>query len=185
MVKNTQGGGKAKGLARKNNKIDYNKKLRLSECDAEKYAIVRKNMGGDICEVICDDHIIRYAIIRGKFNAGKGKRQNMITSSCLVLVGLREWASTNTDKKEKCDILEVYNPIEVDQIKLHPKFPIDFMLQALQGIVGTNAKESSSDGFGFSSISEQNLDEIDDAKIREKTEQFIVDNGEAISLDDI
>ena len=67
MVKNTQGGGKAKGLARKNNKIDYNKKLRLSDCDAEKYAIVRKVLGGDICDVICDDDVIRQGIIRGKF----------------------------------------------------------------------------------------------------------------------
>jgi translation initiation factor IF-1 len=185
MVKNQFGGSRAKGLARKNERGDQNRRLRLSECEFEKYAIVRKICGGDGCEVICDDNVIRHAIIRGKFTGGKGKRQNMISSSTLVLVGLREWASSNTGKKEKCDILEVYGALEIDQLKMHPKFPVDFMVNALRDTFGDSAKESAIDEFIFTSTVNDNVEEIDNVHIKDKAAQFVVDNGEIISIDDI
>jgi len=186
MVKNQFGGGKAKGLARKNEKADFHRRLRLSESEYEKYAIVRKLCGGDGCEVICDDNKIRHAIIRGKFSGGKGKRQNLITASTLVLVGLRDWASGNSEKKEKCDILEVYSAIEVDQLKTHPKFPTDFMTNALRDTFGNSAKETVDDEFIFStSVDDENQEEIQDIHIKDKAEKFIIDNGDVIDIDDI
>jgi initiation factor 1A len=187
MVKNQFGGGKAKGLARKNEKSDQNRRLRLSESEYEKYAIVRKICGGDGCEVICDDTKIRHAIIRGKFCGGKGKRQNIITASTLVLVGLRDWASEagTSNKKEKCDILEVYSTVEVDQLKSHPKFPMDFMVCALRDTFGNSAKEAVDDEFIFSTVIQETQDELCDVQIKEKAEKFIIDNGEMIDIDDI
>lgn len=186
MVKNQFGGGRAKGLARKNEKTDHHRRLRLSESEYERYAIVRKLCGGDGCEVICDDNKIRHAIIRGKFSGGKGKRQNLITASTIVLIGLRDWASGSDGKKEKCDILEVYNALEVDQLKSHPKFPTDFMITALRDTFGNSAKETVDDEFIFSTaVAEEELEEVSDIHIKEKAEKFIVDNGEIIDIDDI
>lgn len=185
MVKNQFGGSRAKSLARKNEQGNNNCRLRLPECEFEKYAIVRKVCGGDGCEVICDDNVIRHAIIRGKFTGGKGKRQNIISASTLVLVGLREWASINTGKKEKCDVLEVYSALEVDQLKSIPKFPIDFMVNALRDTFGNSVKESAIDEFVLTSTVENNVEEINEVHIKDKAEQFVVDNGESISIDDI
>ena len=145
MVKNQYGGSGAKGLARKDEKGYQNRKLRMPESQYELFAIVRKIYGGDSCEIICDDKIVRRGIIRGKFSGGKGKRQNLITNSTLVLVGIRDWATVKEGKIESCDILEVYSSIEVEQLKTNPKFPIDFMINALRDTFGASARESNID----------------------------------------
>jgi len=123
MVKNQFGGSRHKGLARKNEKEDFNRKLRMPQSEDEKFAVVKKIYGGDMCEVLCDDNIIRIAVIRGKFSSGKGKRQNTIVISTLLLIGLRSWATSNPDKKDKCDVLEVYSPIEYDNLAALSSFP--------------------------------------------------------------
>jgi translation initiation factor IF-1 len=122
MVKNQFGGSKSKGLARKNEKEVYNRRLRMPECEEEKFAIVKKIYGGDMCEVMCEDNIVRIGVIRGKFSGGKGKRHNLIAISTLVLVGLRSWATSNTDKKDKeylTSKIKTYmeeNPLNIDFI---------------------------------------------------------------------
>ena len=99
MVKNTAGGNKAKGFARKNMREFVSNKLRVSECPEEKYALVQKLLGNS-CDVFCDDYTSRLGMIPGKFS-GRNKRNNILATGTLVLIGIRSWASVVKGKKEK------------------------------------------------------------------------------------
>ena len=52
--------------------------------------------------------------IRNKFK-GRGKRDNMLKVGTWILVGPREYETTR--EKEKCDLLEVYNPNDMEKLK--------------------------------------------------------------------
>ena len=122
MVKNTTGGSKTKGQARKLINTDSkgaNKMLRLSTDPCEVYAQVTKNLGNGMCHVLCIDGKTRLCHIRGKFR-GRGKRDNMVGLGSWILVGLREWEAERDDsskKLENCDLLEVYNDHDKEKLK--------------------------------------------------------------------
>lgn len=126
MVKNTTGGSKTKGQARKLVSFDSkaNKMLRLSTDIYEVYAQVTKNLGNGMCHVLCADAKPRLCHIRGKFR-GRGKRDNMVGLGTWILVGLREWevgkddttTTTKTTKLENCDLLEVYSDYDKEKLK--------------------------------------------------------------------
>ena len=115
MVRNTAGGNKAKGYARKN----FAKKespLRTSEDELEVYAHITKVHGGSSCEVTTLDETRLLCHIRGKFR-GRGKRDNFIGNGTWLLVGLRSWEKEpSPGKLLNCDVIEVYN--ESDKIRL-------------------------------------------------------------------
>jgi translation initiation factor IF-1 len=117
MVKNSTGGNKSKGLARKNF-IKRDSALRVSQEDGEIYAQIVKIMGGCIASAIDIDGNPLRAHIRGKFR-GRGKRDNLITANTWVLVGLHSWQSDkcNLDQIKDCDILEVYNEMDKTRLK--------------------------------------------------------------------
>lgn len=108
MVKNTTGGKKAKQGGRKT--FTSNKTI-LSTNEFEVYGIVVKMMGGKICEVKCQDNIVRLCHIRGAFS-GKNRSSNFIRPGQWVLVGLREWST----EKQHCDLICLYNDREKDKI---------------------------------------------------------------------
>lgn len=83
--------------------------LRKATEPGELYAVVNKIMGGSIVNAIDESGTSIQAIIRGKFR-GKRKRDNLISSGSLLLVGLQEWNSS------KADILEVYNEHDKNKI---------------------------------------------------------------------
>ena len=112
MVKN-QGGNKAKKFASKSLNIS-DRATRFSTEDGEKYAVVQRMMGNNICEVLCIDGKIRNCVIRGKFS-GRGKRDNRLSRGIWVLIGLRDW-EISTKEKEKCDLLEVYNDNDKEKL---------------------------------------------------------------------
>lgn len=118
MVKNIYGGNKHKSQARKNT-TKVSSKLRVAQDEGELYAIVTKMNGNGMFNAHCIDDISRLCQIRGKFS-GRGKRDNIVEVGKWVLVGEREWDIKSTadksDKKLKCDLLEVYN--ELDKEKL-------------------------------------------------------------------
>ena len=131
MVKNTTGGNKSKGFARKHNIGKKDNILRISEEEGEIYAIVIKMCGNGMFECYCIDGVTRLGQIRGKFT-GKGKRDNIVNVGTWVLIGVREWdikkeeetnfkaASQSTAKKEKlpkCDLLEVYNDNDKEKLQ--------------------------------------------------------------------
>jgi initiation factor 1A len=178
MVKNTTGGSRHKGLARKN-ETQNSSKLRMSECDEEKYAIVKKIFGGTRCEVYCDDRVTRQGIIRGKFT-GKNKRRNVIGSGTIVLVGLRDWATVKEGKTEECDILEVYSALEIDQLKQRPNFPTEFLDNSMRDMFGESKAASKTDEFIFTSE-----EEVDMTPQKLPQDMVMMDTGEEINIDDI
>lgn len=179
MVKNSFGGSKAKGYARKNEKSVGSSRIRMVQDDAEKYGIVRKIFGGSICEVFCDDQVVRQGIIRGKFR-GKGKRNNIITSGTVVLIGLREWATgSKSDKCEQSDILEVYSAMELDQLKQKPSFPVEFLESSMREMFGKSSAGEKNDGFDFSTVEQVNMIELTN------TNMDTIKAEEEVDIDDI
>ena len=124
MVKNTKGGSGHKKFARKHSgggaRINN---LRVSQDISEVYAIVTKMLGNGMFHCHCIDVNIRLGHIRGKFSYRSGKRDNMVQVGKWVLVGLREWDTSDTsciskqsEKFQQCDLLEVYN--DTDKLRL-------------------------------------------------------------------
>jgi hypothetical protein len=117
MVKNTHGGNKSKGFARKN-LVKRDNALRVAYEEGEVYAQAVKVMGGNIASAIDIDGNPLRAHIRGKFR-GRGKRDNFIGPGTWLLVGLHTWEADKTkpDEIKNCDILEVYNDTDKNRLK--------------------------------------------------------------------
>jgi initiation factor 1A len=129
MVKNVSGGSNNKKFARKNTAPSgrTNSKLRVVEEDGEIYAVVTKIFGGKMCQVQCIDGKTRACIIRGKF-AGRGKRDNFISTGTWVLVGAREWEDS-AKENQKCDLLEIYS--DNDRKKLQSSVDANWIALAI------------------------------------------------------
>ena len=118
MVKNKIGGNKAKRQGRKFIGT-ISSKLRVAIEEGEIYAVVTKHFGNAMMDVLCIDGVNRICIIRNKFR-GRGKRDNCVNVGNWILIGKREWEIVDSYKKEKCDLLEVYNQSDVEQLKKLP-----------------------------------------------------------------
>ena len=124
MVRNRTGGSRHKKLARKNVKSTQNVvKTRLKDPSesCEIYAIITNMYGQGNCEAMCNDGKKRLCIIRKKFRS-RNKRSNHVSIGTIVLVGLRDWELLSKDKKEKCDLLEVYNSKQLSDLKKDVNF---------------------------------------------------------------
>jgi initiation factor 1A len=177
MVKNTVGGNRARGFARKNEKPQSNK-LRLSDNEDEKYAHITKMFGNGMCQALCDDNKSRTCIIRGKFR-GKGKRNSFVTTGAIVLVGTRDSWSSDSDK---CDLLELYTQPEVDQLKNHPKVPTAFLSMEFN-----SHNNTTMDDIGIEFTNANNHDEETHSKnnIDKSIDVFVMDHSETINIDEI
>ena len=121
MVKNTTGGSKAKGQARKvGGGGAQSNKLRISHDALEVYSVAVRAYGNAMFEVLGVDNIKRLCHIRGKFK-GRGKRDNFISVGMYLLVGLREWESQDAliaqKKLPNCDLIAVYSDQDKDRLK--------------------------------------------------------------------
>ena len=142
MVKNSTGGNKAKGQARKHITAKPSNILRLANDECEMYAQVIKTLGNGMCHVYCYDKVTRLLHIRGKFR-GRGKKDNLIKVGTWLLVGLREWESKERSdgKLSNCDLCEVYNDLEKDRLKNIPS--IDWSLFIANDNLYSNSKEDN------------------------------------------
>jgi len=104
MVKNT-GGNKTKSVARK---LLVNPRetstIRLPQNVLEKFAFVTKMLGNGMCSVTLSDNSTLICHIRNKFR-GRSKKNNIVTSQSIVLIGLREWETPS----KNCDLLEIFD----------------------------------------------------------------------------
>ena len=153
MVKNF-GGNKCKKIARKDT-FTSNKKTRLKTHEGETYGITIKLLGNSQCHVLCNDSIIRLCMIRKKFT-GKHKPNNLLKERTWVLIGLREWETSN-DKMEKCDLLECYNDNDKDIIKKQSDLIVDILINEEKKIDGIS--DIVEDNILFTD--EESQDEID------------------------
>ena len=123
MVKNTTGGSKHKGMARKLVNAPVSNKIRYSEDEDECYAKVTKMLGNGMCHVdllykdVMHNNVVCH--IRGKFRS-RNKKSNLVTIGSILLVGIRSW----TSKIDACDLLCIYNDSQVSSLNL-PSFISD------------------------------------------------------------
>jgi hypothetical protein len=188
MVKNTTGGNKSKGFARKNIIVKSNNTLRVSEDDAELYAQVIKIFGGASCQVINLKGEPLLCHIRGKFR-GRGKRDNFIGNGTWLLVGLREWEKEPAPGKLlNCDVIEVYS--DADKVRLKNNVTSVNWSQFVNNdnkLFNSNEKEDDN-GIVFTDEKTQEYEELIEAQMSTKMGDNIIittDNGEEVDVDDI
>lgn len=208
MVKNVNGGNKAKGYANKN----FNKKreeLRVSQNELEVYTQVTKVLGGSMCHVITLDGIEMLCHIRGKFR-GRGKRDNFIGNGTWMLVGLRDWEDIETKKENKsgkekllnCDVIEVYSDLEKNDLKSTitninwKPFIANDTKSFDQGNEDVDLTDDlAGDGFGFQFADEKTIEYQDLMKAHLKIDKdissakgmndWLQDENEIVTADDI
>lgn len=144
MVKNTKGGNKSKGLARKHLAQKDDRVLRLASCDLEKYAVVTKVLGHGMFYAATDEQEQLLGHIRNKFR-GRSKRDNSISVGGVVLIGLREWE--HPEYKE-CDLLEVYDANEIRQLSKNPTVDFAELHRHIEAIGGSSSEFAASTSLG-------------------------------------
>lgn len=172
MVKNF-GGNKAKKQARKytNNEISYN--TRFAKEEGEIYGAITKVYGNGRAEIKCIDGIIRILIIRNKFK-GRSRRDNNIEVGTWVLAGERIWEVVKEGAKKTCDLLEVYNSNDIDNLKQSVNLPWNIF----NGIGKLHTEENNDiDNIVFNNNDTEMQEEV-------TMEELSVDSDE-IDIDDI
>jgi len=179
MVKNTTGGTKTKGLARKHQSSGVDSRLRLPTNELELVACVTKMLGNGMCEIYTNKDVRLIGHIRNKFR-GRQKRNNMVTVSGIVLIGLRDWENP----MKNCDIMSIYDDSQVSQLKNMPNIAMDNILKRRLELSFTG--ESNADDFEFSKCTEDDEDEIPQQQnTMKKSETFTIEGMGEIDMDDI
>lgn len=178
MVKNTTGGTKTKGLARKHQRGGGDDKLRLPVDALEQVACVTKMLGNGMCEIYTEKNERLIGHIRNKFR-GRQKRQNMINAANIVLIGLREWETTS----KNCDILTIYSDSQVKQLKDMPNIHMNNVMKLCNEL--TNVESTiHDDEFEFENNIETEEDELPKNTMKH-TESFTLDKIGEVDIDDI
>jgi translation initiation factor IF-1 len=164
MVKNTQGGNKSKGFARKNMSSSHDKRvLRLPSCTLEQIAVVTQLLGHGMFYVVTEEGVQLLGRIRNKFR-GRSKRDNNLTKGIVVLVGLREWEKPNY---KECDLLEVYDPNEIKQLRKIPTVNMRSLDKHIESAGGAIAESAETEDIEFTT---DHAEEYTDFLIPEKSE---------------
>ena len=189
MVKNTCGGNKAKGQARKFISVK-SKEIRTSKDEDEIYAQNIRTLGNGMCHVLCTDGITRLCHIRGKFR-GRGKKDNLVKNNTWLLVGLREWDSSKETrtKMQDCDLLEVYNDEDKEELKNIEK-GVNWNAFIINDQKMIKPSDSSTDIDDIIEFSDSKTDEykqlIEEQFVKKTTTTIIMaDDEEEINIDDI
>lgn len=178
MVKNTKGGKGSKSLARKlvNSYSESNTKrnIRKPENKYEVFALTTK-MYGTMCEVLTSDGKTYKCHIRGKFR-GRSKRNSIVSVGKILLVGFREFEEPNF---KVCDLLEIYEPNEVNELQKMPDINIKNL------IVQENTNGADSDDVLFTN-DEYNMEDINRVNsVIENKDIIETDDGDMVSFEDI
>ena len=188
MVKNKKGGSGHKKMARINvaPKGGYhNRKLRNPVEEGEIFARVTAIHGGGHAGILCADGKERTLVIRGKFR-GRNKRDNTIRVNSIILAALRSVTMGEvvaSRKKEKADLIYVYNENQMDELKEIPE-----VYNILDDTKKSQIKEENDCGFEFSNKIIDNTDDNNDKsniKVESKKDSLFKDDDVDIDWDDI
>jgi len=184
MVKNSTGGNKSKGFARKN-LVKRDTALRVVKEEGEIYAQAVKILGGSIASAIDIDGNPLRAHIRGKFR-GRGKRDNFIGPGTWLLVGLHNWQTTSkADKIKDCDILEVYSDTDKNRLKnTVTTVNWDTFIANDTKTIGSTEDEKVDDGIEFADEATQEFEQLIAAQAKGKN-TIIIEDGDEIDVDEI
>lgn len=178
MVKNTTGGTGTKSLGRKYQSSGFDKRLRLSENEFEKYACVTKMLGNGMCEIHTSDNMKLMGHIRKKFK-GKNKRNNLVSLLSIVLVGLRDYENP----PKNCDIMIIYDDIQVDQIRSIPSINIENIYEMRNTHSGIGGGSAADNNIEFTAEEEDEPDEkLGSGKV---SGDFVMTDTGMIDIDDI
>ena len=190
MVKNF-GGKHGKKIARKNahsnSEASHNRKLRFANGTEELYGLVTKCLGNGQFLIMCIDQVERLCVIRNKFT-GRNKQSNMISVGSWVIIGLRTWETTKPNKKEKCDMLEVYTNNEKHKLLEESKVCLSFLTQQENILLNADDQEEVNEYITFSEGGSTTHDEDTTtnvagamdlgAEVREESDDDIIDVDE-------
>ena len=176
MVKNKKGGKSHKKLARKNVRPAYmTRKLRAVKEEGEMYARIMGMSGGGHATILCSDKKERTLVIRGKFR-GRNKRDNTVKVNSIVLVALRSISMgevVRPGKKEKADLIYVYNDGNIEELK---------KIKEIYDILSDQIKnEEVEDNIIFTN---KVIDDIEVSKKKEEEKEFTLKDVE-IDWDEI
>ena len=182
MVKNTHGGNKSKGMARKN-VVDHTdkRKLRLSSCDLEKYAVVTKMLGNGMFYTTTNEGDELLGRIRNKFK-GRSRRGNNLGIGTMVLVGLREWEAPHY---KECDLLEVYDANEIKQIRQMSSIDTHLLNKMLDANISSTATTADESECGIEFSTEGDTDYLSNLLPEKETAGEIRSAEDEINIDDI
>ena len=118
MVKNTHGGNKSKGLARKQMHSSSDSLL-VPSSELEFIGVVTKMLGNGMFYVndIMDSQFLGH--IRNKFK-GKSKHQNNISIGSIVLLGFRHWEKPNF---KNVDLISLYDSNDIHSLSKSFQIP--------------------------------------------------------------
>jgi initiation factor 1A len=176
MVKNTTGGTGTKSLARKH-QTSRTERLRLPECDLEKFACVTKMFGNAMCEIFTNDNERLIGHIRNAFR-GKNKRNNLITPQTIVLVGLYEWERV----AKNCNIMFIYDNNQIEQLKIIPNIKINHVLNLQLPTTTTGSVKKIERAFDF--VEEEQI-EVAPQFIPTEAIDFVITTENEVDIDDI
>ena len=182
MVRNKTGGKNHKKMASKNEKVFINKKIPLIKTSNDKnmllYGIVEKPLGQGRFEIKCSDGKIRLLELRRKFS-GRNKRDNRVNINTIVLAGKREWQVVNdTKKKEKVDLIYVYNENDLPKLKKDVEY---FDSHILLGDI----TDETDNGFDFSNNNDIVINNTKISNTKNKEEEEETDEFDNFDFDDI
>jgi initiation factor 1A len=192
MVKNTTGGNKHKGQARKFVNVRPSHKLRISEEEGEIYGQVTKLLGNGMCHINTLDGTKMLCMIRGKFR-GRGKRDNTLKTGTWVLVGTREWEekkeiTSKSTQMNKCDLLEVYS--DLDKEKLKSTVNINWRSFVENDCSNQFTTKDNEDFFQFTNEEHEEYKKIIEEQLESGAENLVlqlsnIEEEEEINIDDI
>lgn len=138
MVKNTTGGTKTKGLARKHvNAAGGGSKLKIPEDELEVIVYVNAMLGNGMCEVFNNEGIRFIAHIRNKFK-GRHKRSNLITKNSLILCGYRDWENPY----KNLDVIFIYDDNNIKALRNIPNIQIQTLLLRIDSPLHHNTHDN-------------------------------------------
>ena len=182
MVKNT-GGKHNKKVARKNAAPIVERKLRFCTCDEELYGIVTKCLGNGQFLIICSDQVERLCLIRNKFT-GRNKHGNLVSIGSWVIVGLRTWETSKPNKKDKCDLIEIYSNNEKHKLLQECKTDISFLIKQENVILNIDCNEDDERSEGIIFRDEPLLTEAV-APAEEDVDSTVLSDCDDIDIDEI
>jgi hypothetical protein len=144
MVKNTTGGTKTKGLARKHVKSvgggGGGGALRLPEEDLEVIVAVDSMLGNGMCRVFNEKGDSFIAHIRNKFK-GRHKRANLINKNSIILCGYREWENPY----KNLDVIFIYDDYNINQLRQNPTINIQNIIKRITSTYTNNDDNNDDD----------------------------------------
>jgi len=186
MVKNTFGGNKHKGFARKNLNQKSNNRTRVAIEEGEVFSIATKMLGNNMLLCHGIDDRVRLCHIRGKFS-GRGKRDNVIIAGSWILVGTREWNPSTDQKIEHCDLLEVYK--DSDIIRLKDTVAVNWSILINNDVKNLDSIDTNIDSFDFKTDRDEErerlIDEMNSGKVDKISLEVNEDEDELINFDDL